>query len=86
MSGVEASREPKEPQLHACSSCVKTVLQTFTHFQGQIAQLRQEKAGLQEELRLLREEHEEQKRVMTEEVRALEEKLALLKKKSETHI
>ena len=86
MSGVEASKEPKEPQVHVCSSCVETVVQTFTHFQEQIAQLRQEKASLQEELRKLSEEHEEQKRVLAEEVRALEEKLALLKKNSETHI
>ena len=86
MSGVEASRKPKEPQLHACSSCVKTVLQTFTHFQEQIALLKQEKGSLQEELRKLREEYEDQKRIMAEEVRALEERLALLTKSSETHI
>lgn len=86
MSGVEASKEPKEPQEHACSSCVKTVVQTFTHYHEQIAQLKQEKESLQEELRKLIEDHEEQKRAMFEEIRALEEQLALLKKRSETHI
>ncbi len=86
MSGVEASKEPKEPQVHVCSSCVKTVVRTFTHYQEQIAQLKQEKESLQEELMKLIEDHEEQKRAMVEEIRAMEEKLALLKKRSETHI
>ncbi|MCZ2808862.1 MAG: hypothetical protein O2V44_05870 [Candidatus Bathyarchaeota archaeon] len=49
-------------------------------------QLKREKANLQKELKKLNEEHEEQKRVMTKEIRALEEKLAKLKKNSETHI
>jgi vacuolar-type H+-ATPase subunit I/STV1 len=86
MSGVEASKEPKEPQLHVCASCMNTVVQTFNHFQEQIAQLNREKASLQRELKRLNEEYEAQKRVMTEEIRALEEKLALLKRNSETHI
>ncbi len=86
MSGVEASKEPKEPQVHVCKSCVKTVVQTFTHYQEQIVQLKQEKESLQEELRKLIEDHEEQKRAMVEEIRTLEKKLALLEKRSETHI
>ena len=86
MSGIEVSKEQKEAQVHVCASCVNTVVQTFNHFQEQIVQLKREKAGLQRELKKLNEEHGEQKRVMTEEIRALEEKLALLKKNSETHI
>lgn len=86
MSGVEGSKEQKEHQVHVCASCVDTVVQTFNYFQEQLMQLKREKAGLQKELKKLNEEHEEQKRVMTEEIRALEEKLALLKKNSETHI
>jgi peptidoglycan hydrolase CwlO-like protein len=86
MSGAEVSKEPKENQLHICASCMSTVVQTFNHFQEQITQLKREKASLQKELKKLNEEHEEQKRVMTKEIRALEEKLALLKKNSETHI
>jgi predicted nucleic acid-binding Zn-ribbon protein len=86
MSGVEVSKEPKENQLHLCASCMNTVVQTFNHFQEQIMQLKREKAKLQKELKMLNEEYEEQKRVMTEEIRALEEKLAELKKNSETHI
>jgi len=86
MSGVEVTKEQKEQQVHVCASCVSTVVQTFNHFQEQIAQLKREKASLQRELKKLIEEHEEQKRVMAEEIRALEEKLALLKKNSETHI
>jgi len=86
MSGIEVSKEQKERQVHACASCVNTVVQTFNHFQEQITQLKREKAGLQRELKKLSEEHEEQKRVMTKEIRALEEKLALLTKTSETHI
>jgi predicted RNase H-like nuclease (RuvC/YqgF family) len=86
MSGIEVTKEQKEHQLHACASCMNTVVQTFNHFQEQIMQLKREKASLQKELKKLNEEHEEQKRVMTKEIRALEEKLALLKKNSETHI
>jgi predicted nuclease with TOPRIM domain len=86
MSGVEVSKEPKEPQVHVCASCMNTVVQTFNHFQEQIMQLKREKAGLQKELQKLNEEYEKQKQVMVEEIRALEEKLALLKKASETHI
>ena len=86
MSGVEVSKEPKEPQVHVCASCMNTVVQTFNHFQEQIMQMKREKAGLQKELKKLSEEYEKQKRVMTEEITALEEKLAELKKASETHI
>jgi hypothetical protein len=86
MSGVEVSKEPKEPQVHVCASCMNMVVQTFNHFQEQIAQLKREKAGLEEELKKLNEEHEKKKRAMSEKIRALEEKVAELKKNSETHI
>ena len=86
MSGIEASKDPKEPQVHVCSSCVKTVVQTFTHYQQQIAQLNQEKEHLQEELRKLIKDHEERKRAMIDEISVLKERLALLEKRSETHI
>ena len=86
MSGIEVSKEQKEHQVHVCASCMNTIVQTFNHFQEQIAQLKREKASLQKELKKLNEENDEQKRVMTEEIRALEEKLAKLKKNSETHI
>jgi uncharacterized protein YlxW (UPF0749 family) len=82
MSGVDVSKEQKEHQVHACASCMNTVVQTFNHFQEQFMQLKREKANLQKELKKLNEEHEEQKRVMTKEIRALEEKLAMIKKES----
>lgn len=82
MSGVETSKEPKENQLHVCASCMSTVVQSFSHFQEQIAQLKREKDSLQKELEKFREEQEEQKRVLVEEIRALEEKLAALNKES----
>ncbi|MHC3128803.1 MAG: hypothetical protein IBV52_01825 [Candidatus Bathyarchaeota archaeon] len=85
MSGVEGSKEQKEHQVHVCASCVDTVVQTFNYFQEQLMQLKREKAGLQKELKKLNEVHK-QKRVLSEEIKALEEKLALLKKNSETHI
>jgi uncharacterized protein YlxW (UPF0749 family) len=78
MSGVEVSTETKENQVHVCESCMNTVIQSFNHFQEQIAQLKREKASLQKELEKLIEERKEQKRAMTKEIRALEEKLALL--------
>ena len=80
LSGVEASREQKEDQMHLCASCMSNVVQTFSHLQGQIARLKREKAKLQEEMMMLRDEQAEQKRVMAQEIRALEEKLASLKK------
>jgi DNA-directed RNA polymerase subunit N (RpoN/RPB10) len=80
MSGVEASKETKESQEHVCSSCVKTVVQIFTQYHEQIAQLKQEKESLHEELSKLIENSEEQKRAMVKEIRALKEQLALLKK------
>jgi predicted nucleic acid-binding Zn-ribbon protein len=80
MSGVDVSKETKEDQLHACASCMNKVVQTFNHLQEQISGLKQGKVKLEEELTLLRDEQEEQKRVMAEEIRALEEKLASLKK------
>jgi len=86
MSGVEVTKEQKEKQAHVCASCMNTVVETFNHFQEQIAQLKREKAGLERELEKLNEEHEKKKRLMTEEIRALEEKVAELKRNSETHI
>lgn len=72
--------------MHVCSSCVNTVVQTFNHYREQIAQLKQEKESLQDELKNFIKDHEKQKRVMVEEIRALEERLALLEKPSENHI
>jgi predicted RNase H-like nuclease (RuvC/YqgF family) len=80
MSGVEASKKSKEDQLQLCVSCMNNVIQTYSHLQEQIKQLKREKAKLQEELMLLRDEQDEQKGVMAEEIRQLEEKLASLKK------
>ena len=80
MSGVEASKELKVNQLHLCASCMKNVVQTFSYLQEQIERLKQDKAKLQEELMMLRDEQEEQKRIMAEEIIQLEEKLASLKK------
>jgi len=82
MSGVDVSKEPKENQVHVCESCMNTVIQSFNNFQEQITQLKHEKASLQKELEKLIEERKEQKRAMTKEIRALEEKLAMLKKES----
>ena len=78
MSGVDVSKEPKE-NMHACASCMNTVIQSFSHFQEQITQLKQEKIKLQMELEKAREEQTEQKWVLVDEIRALEEKLAVLK-------
>jgi predicted RNase H-like nuclease (RuvC/YqgF family) len=82
MSGVEVPREPKEKDVHVCASCMNTVVQTFSHFQEQIAQLKREKAKLQRELERLKDEQDKQRRVMAQEILVLEERLALLKKES----
>ncbi len=57
MSGVEVSKEQREKQVHACASCMNTVVQTFSYFQEQIKTLKSEKANLQEEIRVLEEEN-----------------------------
>jgi hypothetical protein len=80
MSGVEASKELKVNQLHLCASCMNNVVQTFSYLQEQIERLKQDKAKLQEELMMLRDEQEEQKQIMAEEIIQLEEKLASLNK------
>ena len=80
MSGVEASNEAKANQLHLCASCMNNVVQTFSHLQEQIERLKQDKAKLQEEMMMLREEQKIQKQVLIEEIRQLEEKLISLKK------
>ena len=82
MSGVDVSKEPKENRLHACESCMNTVIQSFSHFQEQIAQLQRERMKLQMELEKSREEQKEQKRVLFDEIMALEEKVAALKSES----
>jgi len=86
MSGVEVSREQKEEQAHVCASCMNTVVEAFNHFQIQIEQLKREKDGIQRELEKLNEEYEKKKLAMSREIRALEEKVAELKKRPETHI
>jgi uncharacterized protein YlxW (UPF0749 family) len=82
MSGVDVSKEPKENRLHACESCMNTVIQSFSHFQEQIAQLQRERMKLQMELEKSREEQKEQKRVLFDEIMALEKKVAALKSES----
>ena len=80
MSGVEVSKDRKEMQVHVCASCMNTVVQTFSYLQEQVAQLKLEKEKLHMQLKELNDEREEQKRAMTKEIRALEEKLALIQK------
>ena len=82
VSGVEVKREQKEIQVHVCASCMNTVVQTLGHLRDQITQLNREKEKLQEDLNQLRDEQQEQKQAMNKEIRVLEKKLALLKKKS----
>ncbi len=82
MSGVDVSKEPKENRLLACESCMNTVIQSFSHFQEQIAQLQRERMKLQMELEKSREEQKEQKRVLFDEIMALEKKVAALKSES----
>ncbi len=82
MSGVDVSKELKENRLLACESCMNTVIQSFSHFQEQIAQLQRERMKLQMELEKSREEQKEQKRVLFDEIMALEKKVAALKSES----
>lgn len=43
--------------MHECTSCMNTVVQTFSYFQEQIKTLKSEKAYLQEEIRILEEKN-----------------------------
>lgn len=84
MSGIEVSKVARERDTHVCASCMNAVTQTFSYFQEQIKKLRSEKANLQEEIKKLRKLGEERTQVMAEEIRALEEEVAMLKKESES--
>jgi len=84
MSGVEISEVAKEKRMHECSSCMYAVVHTFRSFQEQIKRLRREKTNLQEEIKTLKKIGEEQTRSVAEKIRALEEKVAVLKKESKS--
>jgi len=58
---------------------MNTVIQSFSHFQEQIAQLQRERIKLQMELEKSREEQKEQKRILFAEIMTLEKKVAALK-------
>jgi len=75
MSGVEAPREQKKTDVHVCASCMNTVVQSFNHYHEQIERLRREKAHLEGKMEALRREYEEQRQLLTEKIRSLEEKL-----------
>ena len=80
MSGVEVSRELSKNQMNICASCMNGVVQTFGHFKEQLMLLNNEKVKLQMELKKIKEDHNEQKRVMLEDIKILKQQLALLKK------
>jgi len=82
MSGVEVSKNLKENRGNMCASCMNVVVQTFNHLKKQIEQLNHEKTNLQTELKIFKQEQEEQKRTMFKNIKALKEKLALLQKDS----
>ncbi len=80
MSGVEIPRVTKEKEIHVCTSCMNSVIQAFSYFQEQIEALRNEKANLQEEIKKLRKVWKKQTWVMSEEIRTLQQEVAMLKK------
>lgn len=80
MSGVEVTKEQKESQVHVCESCMDTVVQTFSHMQEQIAQLKQEKIKLQTELQHYKKQQRQQKQSFKRQIKTLEEKLVTSKK------
>lgn len=55
MSGVEVTKEQKQTQAHICESCMNTVVQSFTHMQDQIIQLKQDKQIMHQEIKELEE-------------------------------
>ena len=71
MSGVDVSDRQKEDHMHACESCINSVVQTCRHLQEQIGQLEQQKITLQLD-------HEKQMQAIINKIKALEEKLAAL--------
>ncbi len=86
MSGVEVSRKVSKNQMNICASCMNGVVQTFSHFKEQIMLLNNEKVKLQIELKKIKEDHEEQRQVMLENIKLLKQQLATLKKKSNFEI
>ena len=82
MSGIEFSEGRKEKPVHACTSCMNKVIQTFGHLQEQIKILKKEKTKLQMAVKKLSKENEGKTRVMKNKIKALEKELAKLEKKS----
>jgi uncharacterized protein YaaN involved in tellurite resistance len=80
MSGVDTPDKDKNNQVKVCKSCMYTVVQTFNHFQMQIAQLTFEKEKIQQELNKIKKEWHKQKDKMQKNIKTLEEKMAELKK------
>jgi hypothetical protein len=80
MSGVDVTKEQKETQVHECESCMNTVVHTFRFLQEQIVQLKQEKFALQMELEKSQKQKEQQKQMLNDEIKALEDKIVALKK------
>ena len=80
MSGVDVTKKQKETQIHECESCMNTVVQTFQFLQEQIVQLKQEKFALQMELETTQKQKEQQKQLLNQEIKALEDKIVALKK------
>lgn len=81
MSGIEVTKEPKQGQDHACKSCMETVVQTFTHMQEHIAQLKQEKLKLQLDLEKSKKEQKQKEQTLKQKIKALEQTLAELENK-----
>jgi len=80
LSGVEVTKEQKEDQVHVCESCMDTVVETFSHMQKQIAQLKQEKLKLQIELEQHKNQQRQQKQNFKQQIKALKQKLDASKK------
>jgi len=80
LSGVEVTKEQKESQVHVCESCMDTVVETFSHMQKQIAQLKQENLKLQIELEQYKNQQRQQKQKFKQQIKVLEQKLTAPKK------
>ena len=79
MSGVEVTRETNENQTNICTSCMNTVVQTVNHLRKQIMALNNEKTQLLIELKNLKNEHKEEKRILSKKINELKDELTLLK-------
>jgi hypothetical protein len=80
MSGVEVTKKVNEDQTNICTSCMNTVVQTFDYLRKQIVNLNIEKTQLLIDIKNLKKEQENEKRIASKKIKELKDQLKSLRK------